>query len=178
MCLILVSAHSGCLMSSSVWKDVILAWPGAWIGSSFQESRFWLIPLWLLQVSLPKKLLVMSDSPTPGQMRQRQVSPSSLQGFPCTMRCEFHLWRISMERRMPMIIWSIWFIQLGMLISPQRSLLLFESPMVHWWLWTVWRECVSRQRLCSNKHLVREFIQSSQWTRWTGGFWNWRLVGE
>jgi hypothetical protein len=26
--------------------------------------------------------------------------------------------------------------------------------------------------------LVREFIQSSQWTRWTGGFWNWRLVGE
>jgi hypothetical protein len=26
--------------------------------------------------------------------------------------------------------------------------------------------------------LVREFIQSSQWTRWTGAFWNWRLLGE
>jgi hypothetical protein len=111
-------------------------------------------------------------------MRQRRYHHQIYRDFLVLWDVRFISERFSMERRMAMIIWSIWLIHLGMLISPLRSLLLFESPMVHWCLWTVWRECVSRQRLCSNKHLVREFIQSSQWTRWTGAFWNWRLVGE
>ncbi len=115
MCLILVSAHSGCLMSSSVWKDVILAWPGAWIGSAFQESRLWLIPLWLLQVSLPKKLLVISDSPTPGQMREGRYHHKIYRDF--------------------LVLWDVRFISEGF---SWREGWQWLSDQFDWFTWACW----------------------------------------